>query len=99
MSFPDTLDIVCPFCDQEFKFTRNLRHHCKKEHKASLSGIAHFSALQDNVTQHDLQQRSSVQQGLVSFQQGSTVQQELVSLQQESTVQQKFFSLQQESTV
>ena len=99
MSFPDTLDIVCPFCDWEFKFSRNLRQHCRKEHKDSLSGIAHFSELQDNVTKQNLQQRSTVQQGFVSLQQGSTVQQELVSLQQGSTVQQELVSLQQGSTV
>ena len=61
--------------------------------------MAHFSALQDNVTQENLQQRSSVQHELVSLQQGSTVQQELVSLQQESIVQQEHVSLQQGSTV
>ena len=99
LSFPDTLDIVCPFCDQEFKFSRNLRQHCRKEHKDSLSGMAHFRALQDNVTQQNLQQRSTVQHELVSLQQGSIVQQELVSLQQGSTVQQELVSLQQGSTV
>ena len=55
LTFPDTLDIVCPFCDQEFKFSRNLRQHCRKEHKDSLSGIAHFSALQKNAMQQNLQ--------------------------------------------
>ena len=97
--FPDTLDIVCPFCDQEFKFSSNLRQHCRKEHKDSLSGITHFSALQENDTQQNLQQRSTVQHELVSLQQGSIVQQGFVSLQQRSTVQEEVVSLQQESTV
>ena len=38
LTFPDTLDIVCPFCDQEFKFSRNLRQHCRKEHKTVYQG-------------------------------------------------------------
>ena len=78
--FPDTLDIVCSFCDQEFNFSRNLRQHCRKEHKDSLSGITHFSALQENAAQQNLQQRSIVQHELVSLQQGSIVQQGFVSL-------------------
>ena len=97
--FPDTLDIACPFCDQEFKFSRNLRQHCRKEHKDSLSGITHFSALQENATQQNLQQRSIVQHELVSLQQGSFLQQGFVSLQQGSIVQQEVMSLQQESIV
>ena len=91
--FPDTLDIVFPFCDQEFKFSRNLRQHCRKEHKDSLSGITHFSTLQENATQQNLQQRSTVQHELVSLQQGSIVQQGFVSLQQGSTVQQQVVRL------
>ena len=91
--------LYVPSVIRSFKFSRNLRHHCRKEHKASLSGIAHFSALQDNVTQQKLTTKEFCSAGTCEFQQGSTVQQELVSLQQESTVQQELVSLQQGSTV
>ena len=97
LPFPDTSNLVCPFCEQEFKFSRNLRQHCRKEHEDSLLGSTHFTVFQENDTQQEfvnLQQES-----LVNLNQESTVQQEFMNLQQESAVKQEFVNIQQEDVV
>ena len=45
LPYTDMVDIMCPFCPQEFKFSRTLKHHCRKEHSYSLLGGTELQTL------------------------------------------------------